>query len=55
MKPTCLLISLAVIALLVAPSARPAAGAAEEGFAPLFDGKNLNGWKKAGGGATYHV
>jgi hypothetical protein len=27
----------------------------EEGFVPLFDGKTLSGWKKAGGGATYRV
>ncbi|MCX7424621.1 MAG: DUF1080 domain-containing protein [Planctomycetia bacterium] len=27
----------------------------EEGFAPLFDGKTLGGWRKAGGEATYKV
>jgi hypothetical protein len=27
----------------------------EEGFVPLFDGKTLTGWKKAGGGASYKV
>lgn len=31
------------------------ATAAEEGFVPLFDGKSLDGWHKAGGGATYRV
>jgi hypothetical protein len=28
---------------------------AEDGFTPLFDGKSLDGWHKAGGGATYKV
>ncbi len=27
----------------------------ESGFVPLFDGKSLAGWRKAGGGATYSV
>ena len=27
----------------------------ESGFVPLFDGKSLAGWRKAGGGATYNV
>jgi hypothetical protein len=27
----------------------------EKGFVPLFDGKSLSGWFKAGGGATYTV
>lgn len=27
--------------------------AAEEGFTPLFNGENLDGWTKRGGGATY--
>ncbi|MHB9046334.1 MAG: 3-keto-disaccharide hydrolase [Pirellulales bacterium] len=31
------------------------AARAEDGFVSLFDGKTLNGWKKAGGGATYRV
>lgn len=27
----------------------------EIGFVPLFDGQTLDGWRKVGGGATYHV
>ena len=27
----------------------------EEGFVPLFDGKTLDGWRKAGGQATYRL
>lgn len=27
----------------------------KSGFVPLFDGKSLTGWRKAGGGATYSV
>ncbi len=29
--------------------------AAEEGFQPLWNGKDLSGWKKVGGGATYRI
>ena len=31
------------------------AGAAEEGFVQLFDGKSLDGWAKHGGKATYRI
>jgi lysophospholipase L1-like esterase len=38
------------------PAATPEAPeASEEGFVSLFDGKTLDGWRKAGGGATYKV
>jgi len=39
--------------LLVALATPPAS--AEDGFAPMFDGKTLAGWTKAGGTATYRV
>jgi len=47
-----LLLTLAVA--LTAAGAR-LASAQEKGFVPLFDGRTLEGWKKAGGGATYRV
>ena len=28
---------------------------AQDGFTPLFNGENLDGWKKVGGGATYEI
>lgn len=31
------------------------AGPSEQGFVPLWNGQDLAGWKKAGGGATYRV
>lgn len=40
-----------VLGPLPAPKAEPDA----EGFIPLFDGKTIAGWRKAGGGATYWV
>ncbi|MBN1911695.1 MAG: DUF1080 domain-containing protein, partial [Pirellulales bacterium] len=33
----------------------PKASNTEQGFVPLFDGKTLSGWRKAGGNATYAV
>src|SRR5262249_16841973 len=43
-----------VCATLLCARAAPAR-AEEKGFVPLFDGKSLEGWRKAGGGATYKV
>jgi len=40
-----------VLGPLPAPQGKPD----EEGFVPLFDGKTIAGWRKAGGGATYWV
>ena len=40
-----------VLGPLPAPQGKPDA----EGFVPLFDGKTIAGWRKAGGGATYWV
>ncbi len=40
-----------VLGPLPAPEGKPD----EEGFVPLFDGKTIAGWRKAGGGATYWV
>ena len=46
----------ALLTLVLVATAVPFAGAADdEGFVPLFDGQTLDGWKKAGGGATYRV
>ena len=46
---------LLVVVLAVACCSSTAAVAEEEGFKPLFDGKTLDGWRKAGGGATYRA
>ena len=43
------------VVLAMAGLAGGLAGAAEEGFVPLFDGRSLEGWFKAGGGATYRI
>lgn len=43
-------IGIALAGALVAP-----AGAQEEGFKPLWNGKDFTGWKKVGGGATYRI
>ena len=47
-----LLAGLLTAGILAAP---PALAADDDGFVPLFDGKTLDGWEKAGGGATYRV
>lgn len=46
---------LLAVVLAIAFTCSSAAVAEEEGFRPLFDGKTLDGWRKAGGGATYRV
>jgi len=46
---------LLAVVLAVACCCSTGAVAQEEGFKPLFDGKTLDGWRKAGGGATYRV
>ncbi|OHB86672.1 MAG: hypothetical protein A2V98_10975 [Planctomycetes bacterium RBG_16_64_12] len=43
------------LAIALVAAVPPAVQAEEEGFVPLFDGKTLDGWRKAGGGATYRV
>lgn len=48
------LLALAVAGLLQAPWAA-AQGTSERGFRPLWNGKDLSGWRKVGGGATYRV
>ncbi|MFH1268250.1 MAG: DUF1080 domain-containing protein [Planctomycetota bacterium] len=48
--PLVLLLATALVAAVPSP-----ARSEEEGFVPLFDGKTLDGWKKAGGEATYRV
>lgn len=46
----------ALMALCTAAGLLPPAGAQEErGFTPLWNGRDLTGWRKAGGGATYRV
>lgn len=53
MRLTWMIGGLLAVSLAVGGPAR--APADEEGFVPLFDGKSLDGWTKAGGGATYRV
>ena len=48
-------ISLVALCLLWPVPLSLRADEAREGFRPLFDGKTLTGWRKAGGGATYKV
>ena len=43
------------VAEVLGPLPAPEGPADEEGFVPLFDGKTIAGWRKAGGGATYWV
>ena len=52
-----LLLPLLLLGCLLAATVAGARAAdeTEEGFVPLFDGKTLDGWEKAGGGATYRV
>jgi hypothetical protein len=56
--PTAIL-SLASFALALPVSAQEAVAAApaasEEGFVPLFNGKDFSGWHKEGGQATYEI
>src|SRR5262245_66556368 len=49
--------SLSLLGLTLALTAGAGRGddKADKGFVPIFDGKTLDGWKKAGGGATYRV
>jgi hypothetical protein len=47
-----LLIGSLAAVLLMAPTAR---AADDEGFTPLFNGKNLDGWTQRGGKAQYQV
>ncbi|MBI1899832.1 MAG: DUF1080 domain-containing protein [Planctomycetia bacterium] len=51
-NPFTLRLALLAAMLLLSPTALRADGPP---FVPLFDGKSLDGWKKAGGGATYRV
>lgn len=44
-----------LIPILALPLAAGLAGAAEKGFVPLFNGKNLNGWEVCNGRANYRV
>lgn len=46
-----------VLALPAVADEKPAAAAAasEEGFVPLFNGKDFSGWHKEGGQATYEI
>lgn len=45
------------MALLLAPLALAAEGppAGDEGFVPLFNGEDFEGWRKVGGEATYRI
>jgi hypothetical protein len=50
------ILRLSLLALLMAGfSLSLAAAPAEDGWAPLFNGKNLDGWVQRGGKAKYHV
>lgn len=52
--------TIAALFLLATVSLAPAAEKQgpppdDKAFKPLFNGKDLSGWKKVGGGATYHI
>lgn len=54
-----LMVTAACLAISVMPvkadEKSQANGITADGFVPLFNGENLDGWKKVGGGATYRV
>lgn len=47
--------TLGLLVLLLATLLPAAGSGVEEGFRPLWDGTDLSGWVKTGGGATYRV